>query len=138
MSENPSDYCPAPGNIWRVNTSNKVPTFFALREPFDITEDVPGSFWLTIGKLLKFPLAYNSTNLYMNAPAFRLEDFPLVSYQVNFKLALPFSVGRSQKTLYCTIQTETVDETGAIQDSEQGVFGAEEDSGGDTDPPINP
>lgn len=136
MSEDPNDYCPAPGYVWQVNTSNRTPTFLGLGSDFNIKK-VGDDFFLVLMALPgepTFPLQYRFVNLYMSAPTFKLQPNARVQYRISFKLALPDSLGRGQKTLYCTTQTEEVDENGqVVGSSEQGVFGAEEDGGGATD-----
>lgn len=136
MSEQASDYCPAPGNVWSVNRSDTTPSFLRTGDPFDIITDSNGDFFLVLlnpavpGGKQKVPLHFSGVNLFMNAPQFAFTGSnPNRQYIINFKLAPAVSIGRSQKTLYCTTQTLFLNEEKDIQDSEQGVFGAEEDGG---------
>ncbi len=136
MSEVPTDYLPAPGLVWRVNASNRTPSFLNLGSLFTI-KNVNDDFFLVLLSLPGEPtflLEYRFNNLYMSAPAFKLTPGAQMQYQISFKIALADSVGRSLKTLYCTTQTEEVNPEGqVVGSSEQGVFGAEEDGGGATD-----
>ncbi len=140
MSEQPSDYCPSPGNIWRVNASSDVPPFLSQGKGFDIITNIRAEFFLVLQTKQTVPLFYDATNLFMNAPEFTLDGGPVTRrYLINFKLAPPISVGRSLKTLYCTTTILTGVPGEDIQDSEQGVFGAEEDGGSiEVEPPVNP
>lgn len=139
MSEQPIDYYPGPKAFWKVNTCNKVPPFFDEGSRFTIRPSIDDSFILVLEfgtTKLQVPLSYSFENLFMNARGFSLPGDPRVEYWINFKLAPPISVGRTTRTLYCTVETRS--QIGASeggvggQDSEQGVFGAEEDGGGST------
>lgn len=139
MSEQPIDYYPGPGKYWQVNSCNKVPPFFDEGSRFTIRPGAGDSFWLVLefaSTKLEVPLDYSYTNLFMNARAFTLPGNPSLEYLINFKLAPPLSVGRTRRTLYCTVQTQNAKGLASdksVEDSEQGVFGAEEDGGGNND-----
>ena len=136
MTEDPNDYCPAPGNVWSVNASNKAPAFLSTGSFFNI-KNFNNSFKLVLLSLPNeptFDLEYRVDNLYMSALPFKLTPTDRVQYLISFKLAMADSIGRGAKTLYCTTQIEEVNEAGeVVGSSEQGVFGAEEDGGGATD-----
>lgn len=140
MSEQPSDYCPAPDNIWRVNASNGAPPFLMKREPFDIITNVRAEFFLVLNNKQTVRLHYDHNNLFMFSDEFSLDgETDTVRYLINFKLAPPIHIGRSRKTLYCTTTTLIGPPEKDIQDSEQGVFGAEEDGGSlEVEPPVIP